>query len=178
MNKAKLLVTGFLASLPMMAVQAGIMLRIGVNQQSSVPYIMGDNLQLQALPGIAIEQLRAAATYCGASPEIERYPSLRLLNNLKINLIQGVLMLSYSEERASFAAYPMLDELPDHSQRLTTLSHVFFVNQKSTLVWDGKVLSGLQGKVGVNTGWSVIKDLGDLNIPYEVAQVLKITLLN
>ncbi|AMC35008.1 substrate-binding periplasmic protein [Janthinobacterium sp. B9-8] len=169
MNKAKFLGIGVLASLPVAAAQAEIVLRIGVNQQSSPPYIMGDSLQLQALPGIAIEQARAAATQCGVLPEIERYPPLRLLNSLKSNLIQGVLMLSYTEERAAFAVYPMRDELPDHSQRLTTLRYAFFVNRASKLVWDGKGLTGLQGKVGANMGWSVVKDLERLNIPYEEA---------
>ncbi|MCX7207298.1 MAG: ABC transporter substrate-binding protein [Proteobacteria bacterium] len=164
----KLLSISLLVSLPVAAAQE-MTLRIGVNQQSSPPYIMGDSLQLQSLPGIAIEQVYAAATHCSVLPKIERYPPLRLLNSLKSNLIQGVLMLSYTEERAAFAVYPMRDELPDHSQRLTTLSYAFFVNQASKLVWDGKGLTGLQGKVGVNTGWSVIKDLDRLNIPYEEA---------
>jgi polar amino acid transport system substrate-binding protein len=158
MNNAKLFGVSLLASLPVAAAQE-IALRIGVNQQSSPPYIMGDSLQLQALPGIAIEQVHNAATSCGIVPKLERYPPLRLLNSLKSNLIQGVLMLSYSEERATFAVYPMRDELPDHRQRLTTLSYAFFVNQASNLAWDGKKFTGLQGKVGVNMGWSVIKYL-------------------
>lgn len=168
MNNAKLFGISLLASLPVATAQE-ITLRIGVNQQSSPPYIMGDSLQLQALPGIAIEQVRTAATHCGILPKIERYPPLRLLNSLKSNLIQGVLMLSYTEERATFAVYPMQGALLDHSQRLATLSYAFFVNQASKLVWNGKELTNLQGKVGVNMGWSVIKDLDRLNIPYEEA---------
>uniref|UniRef100_UPI003990CD86 hypothetical protein n=1 Tax=Iodobacter sp. CM08 TaxID=3085902 RepID=UPI003990CD86 len=102
-------------------------------------------------------------------PEIERYPTLRLFNNLKSNEIQGSMMFSYTEERTAFAVYPMRDGLPDHAQRLNTLSYAFFVNQSSKLAWDGKKLLGLQGKVGVNTGWSVIKSLEEFNIPYEEA---------
>ncbi|NHQ86654.1 amino acid ABC transporter substrate-binding protein [Iodobacter sp. HSC-16F04] len=168
MNKVKFLGINFLVFLPVAAAQE-ITLRIGVNQQSSPPYIMGDSLQLQPLPGIAIEQVRAAATHCGIVPDIERYPPLRLLNSLKSNLIQGVLMLSYTGERATFAVYPMRDDLPDHSQRLTTLSYAFFVNQSSKLAWDGKSLTGLKGKVGANMGWSVVKDLERFNIPFEAA---------
>ncbi len=165
MNK---LLTLFLF-LPAMGASAKITLHVGVNQQLSPPYIMGDSLQLQPLPGIAIEQIRSAAGRCDVALQLDRLPPLRLLNNLKSNLVQGVLMLSYTEERAAFAVYPMRGEVPDHAQRLTTLSYSFFVNQKSTLTWDGKELHGLQGKVGANLGWSVVKDLERLNIPYEAA---------
>ncbi|MEN9659208.1 MAG: hypothetical protein RL571_2673 [Pseudomonadota bacterium] len=169
MNTANFLGLALWVCLPVPVAQAGVELRIGVNQQSSPPYIMGDSLQLQALPGVAIDQVRSAAAQCGVVPEFERYPPLRLLNNLKNNVTQGLLMISYTEERATFAVYPTRDDLPDHGQRLTTLRYVFFVNQTSKLAWDGKKLLGLQGKVGVNRGWSVIKNLEKFHIPYEEA---------
>ncbi|MFC7421877.1 substrate-binding periplasmic protein [Iodobacter arcticus] len=168
MKSITLIIVG-LALILATGAQARVTLRIGVNQQSSPPYIMGDSLQLQPLPGIAIEQIRSVAGRCDVLLELERLPPLRLLNSLKTNLVQGVLMLSYTEERADFAVYPMRGEVPDHGQRLTTLSYSFFVNKQSKLTWDGKAFNDLQNKVGVNLGWSVIKDLERLTIPYEAA---------
>lgn len=148
---------------------ASVKLRVGVNEQSSAPYIMGEGSQLRPLPGLSIEQMQLAVQGCNVALELERLPPLRLLQNLEKNVVQGVLMISYTPERARFAVYPMKGNQPDHAQRLSTLSYVFYINERSRLEWDGQRFNAPLQRVGVNMGWSVIKDLERLNMPFETA---------
>ncbi len=144
-------------------------LTIVVMDQASPPYIIGEGDHFAAQPGLAVELARKAATTCGVELHLLRQPGLRMLQSLKSGSADAALLLSYNEERAQFAVYPLRDGQPDTRQRMSTLRYVLFVRHDSTLAWDGERLTPSQAVVGSNIGWSVIKDLERLQIKVETA---------
>ena len=160
-----------LCGLPLAAVASGTRapLTIVAMDQASPPYVIGEGDHFAPQPGLAVELAQRAAKACGVELQLLRQPGLRMLQSLKSGSADAALLLSYNEERAQFAVYPLRDGQPDGRQRMSTLRYVLFVRHDSTLTWDGERLSPPQAVVGSNIGWSVIKDLERHQIKVETA---------
>ena len=72
----------------------------------------------------------------------------------------GVMFASYNDERAKYALYPMKDGKLDSNRRLNNgKSYYIYKNRNSTLKWDGKKFTDVDGAVGAVVGFAVIADL-------------------
>lgn len=162
---------GLLCALPLVALAASErpQLSIVAMDQASPPYLIGEGDRFAPQPGLAVELAQRAANACGVELQLLRQPGLRMLQSLKSGSADAALLLSYNEERAQFAVYPLRDGQPDGRQRMSTLRYVLFVRNDSQLVWDGTRLTPPQAVVGSNIGWSVIKDLERYQIRVETA---------
>ena len=80
-----------------------------------------------------------------------------------------MLLLSYTPERAAYAAYPMQGDAPDPSYSLATLSYSVYVKAGSSFKWDNKQFTPAQGLVGVNSGYSVADEVRKLGSTVEEA---------
>lgn len=139
------------------------------SDQASPPYYLGDGEAIPANPGIAVELVNQAAAKMGCKVEWKRLPGRRALRELEIGAAQAMLLLSYTPERAAYAAYPMLGDAPDPSYSLATLSYSVYVKAGSTFKWDNKQFTPAQGLVGVNSGYSVADEVRKLGPTVEEA---------
>lgn len=162
---------GLLCALPLAALAASErpQLSIVAMDQASPPYVIGEGSGFAPQPGLAVELAQRAAKACGVELQLLRQPGLRMLQSLKSGSADAALLLSYNEERAQFAVYPLRDGQPDGRRRMSTLSYVLLVRHDSQLAWDGERLNPPQAVVGSNIGWSVIKDLERFQIKVETA---------
>lgn len=142
-------------------------LLLGLGDQATPPYKLGDATLPATRPGVAVELLQRAAANCDISMRIKLLPGARMLKELESGDLDAAGMLSYTAERAAYAAYPLQNGKPNEAQRLATLSYVLYARQGHRLLWDGNTLQGLTRKVGTNLGWSINLDLERLGIPAE-----------
>ena len=161
-----LLITLCLASAPVFAATS---LLVGLGDQATPPYKRGDDRLPDRRPGLAVELLQLAAANCDVRLQFKLLPGVRMLKELESSELDGAALLSYTAERAAYAMFPMLNGKPVESQRLATLSYVFYVRPDHHLQWHGSILQGLVRKVGTNFGWSINHDLDKLGIPVEPA---------
>ncbi|MCB6185183.1 transporter substrate-binding domain-containing protein [Leeia sp. TBRC 13508] len=155
------------------AIAQSVVVQVGVNNLPLPPFIMGEGDEFPDRPGLSVELVRQAAKACKVDIKLKRLPSQRLLQEIKSGEIDAVIQLSYSPERAEYAAFPMIDNKVDGKARLTTLTYCFYVDAKRPIQWDGKKLSNTNLPVGAIYGWSVIQDLEKLKINFETAPDFK-----
>lgn len=144
-------------------------LTLGLGNQASPPYKLGDDTLPATRPGVAVALLQQAAARCDVQLHMTLLPGARMLKALENGELDAAGLLSYSPERAAYAAYPMHQSRPDENKRLATLSYVLYARRGHQLQWDGSTLQGLKRKVGTNTGWSINRDLEKLGIAAEPA---------
>ncbi|AOZ50605.1 substrate-binding periplasmic protein [Chromobacterium vaccinii] len=147
----------------------GETLTVGIGDQAFPPYKMGNDTLDPRRPGLSVELVQAAARSCRLKADIRLLPGARLLKELEHGTLDAVMMLSYTAERAAYAAFPLQGGKPDEARRLATLSYALYVRRDSDVGWDGKKLSHLRRSVGANAGWSINTDLQRLGIPAETA---------
>ena len=96
----------------------------------------------------------------GISIIIKPTPWKRALSLVEKGKADGVIGASYKTSRAKFAMYPMKNGLIDNSRRQNSgRTYYIYKNINSTIHWDGKKFTGVDGAVGAVTGFSVIEDL-------------------
>lgn len=135
----------------------------------SFPYQMGRGEKVADPPGIAVELISQAAEAAGVRLRFIRVPNKRVLYDLKEDKVDGIFSFSFSPERAAFGRYPMRNGKADSSRRIMTASYYLYKMTGSPIDWDGKAFTGIQGKVGINRGYSIINELEGMNIPFEEA---------
>lgn len=157
------------ACLCSLACHAATPLLLGLGDQATPPYKLGEATLPATLPGVAVELLQLAAANCDVALRIKLLPGTRMLKELESGDLDGAGLLSYTAERAAYATYPLQNGKPAEAQRLATLSYVLYARAGHRLQWDGTTLQGLNRKVGTNLGWSINLDLARLGIPAEPA---------
>ena len=96
----------------------------------------------------------------GITIKIKPTPWKRALSLVKKGKADGVIGASYKTSRAKFAVYPMKDGVVDDSRRQNPgKTYYIYKNINSTIHWDGKKFTGVDGAVGAVTGFAVIEDL-------------------
>lgn len=147
----------------------GCVIKIAYGDVASPPYYLGDGEAIPAKPGLAVELVDVAAAKLGCKIDWQRMPSKRTLWEMEKGRIDGMLLLSFSDERATYAVYPMARGTLDPSLRLATLRYSFYVREGSLLVWSGKQINRFPEAVGVNVGYSVVQDLRRFGFTVEEA---------
>ena len=139
------------------------------SDQASPPYYLGDGEAIPANPGIAVELVTLAAAKMGCKIEWKRLPNRRALRELESGPSHAMLLLSYSPERAAYAAYPMLGDVPDPAYSHATLSYSVYVKSGSTVKWENRQFSPAQALVGANAGYSAADEARKLGLSVEEA---------
>lgn len=83
----------------------------------------------------------------------------RGLELIEAGLADGIINASYNEERASYAVYPMLNGIPDPGKMLKVVEYSLYRNRNSTIRWDGRILSGIDGDIASVTSYAIVGDL-------------------
>ncbi|UUY08825.1 hypothetical protein LRS11_01915 [Pseudomonas sp. J452] len=131
------------------------------------PLIMGDSEIVPEQPGLAIELVQRAADDIGCQLHLKRAPTLRVLASVESGRQDGALLYSYNAERATRFAYPLKDGVADSARSVSSQAYVLFRLRGSALEWDGQRFSGLDMPLGVNRGWSIVKDLQAHGVTFE-----------
>jgi len=150
------LTTVFVAALSLPAVALDI--RFGYGDHDVSPYFLGNGPDLPANPGLSVELVRDCTNSVGANPIFTRLPVRRLHEEVRAGQLDAMLGLTYTPERAEYLAYPMRGDKPDASRRGATISYMLYRLRGAKVAWDGKSITGMDGPLGVNSGF-VMADL-------------------
>jgi polar amino acid transport system substrate-binding protein len=141
-------------------------LRFAYTNQPAPPFISA-NAPDDALPGLAVDIVRAAAASIGCKAGFVRLPGKRVVAETAANVHSGMLMYSYTPERSALLVFPMADGKPDGSQRLARLSYYVYKMADRSLRWDGKELTHVDGAIGLNLGYGIGGELRALGLRVE-----------
>lgn len=151
--------------------QAADVLRAAYEDKAQPPYYLGDSATVEAdRPGVSVELLRMAAKEIGIEVEFVRMPWVRCLKSLQKGEIDATFNSSFKDDRLEFGVYPMAGGKPDASRRIATLTYALYRLKGSPVHWNGKAIEGLDGPVGVQSGYSIVEDLGRMGVKTEEAQ--------
>lgn len=96
----------------------------------------------------------------GIDVVMQGVPWKRSLLMVEKGIADGVINASYKKDRAKYAVYPMKNGEPDFSKRLNDgNTYYIYKNKNSTIKWDGKKFSNIDGPVGAKDAYAVIEDL-------------------
>ena len=88
------------ACLCSLACHAATPLLLGLGDQATPPYKLGEATLPATLPGVAVELLQLAAANCDVALRIKLLPGTRMLKELENGDLDGAGLLSYTAERA------------------------------------------------------------------------------
>jgi polar amino acid transport system substrate-binding protein len=132
------------------------------------PFQMGVGEAAPARPGAGVELVREVAEKIGCTAHFIRLPNIRVLTETQGGRHDAAFMYSYNPEReAGGLVYPLRDGKPDHDRRMTTQHYFLYRLKGSAIDWDGQHISHLDAPIGVNTGWSIGRDLRARGIAVE-----------
>jgi len=114
--------------------------------------------------GVTPDLLQRVGQRIGFDVKFVRVPWLRALKLLEANKVDGVFHASFKVERLAFGAYPMRDGTVDESRKVMQQSYFLYKPKGSSLAWNGLEFSALDGGVGVDAGYAIIKDLKKLGV--------------
>lgn len=151
--------------------QAAEVLRAAYEDEAQPPYFIGSSSSFDPdRPGVSIELVKAAAKAVGMEVEFIRMPWVRCLKSLQKGEVDAVFNSSFREDRMEFGVYPMAAGKPDAERRIATLTYSLYRVKGSPVNWNGKAIDGLDGPVGVQSGYSIIGDLTRMGVKIEEAQ--------
>lgn len=104
--------------------------------------------------GLDFELLGEAARRTGVNFEYRAMPWKRCLAQLAANEVDGAFGASFSKERLAVGAFPGGDK-PDAARRLHSDGYVLVRRKGSAIGWDGKEFKHVDGRIGVQLGYSV-----------------------
>jgi polar amino acid transport system substrate-binding protein len=90
----------------------------------------------------------------------------RCLAQLKAGAVDGAIAASYKADRTEYGAYPG-GAIADPEKRLHTDRYVVLRRKGKGGDWDGKTFRDLEGRVGVQLGYSAIEQLQKLGVPID-----------
>lgn len=107
-----------------------------------------------------IQKLQNIADTNGINIKFKPTPWKRALLMIEKGKADGVMYASYNDDRAKYAVYPSKDGKLDRNRRLSDgKSYYIYKNRNSTINWDGKIFTKVDGAVGSVSGFAVIDDL-------------------
>lgn len=104
--------------------------------------------------GLNFDMLRRVEGKLDISFSYELLPWKRCLAKLKANEVDGAFSVSFSDERRQFGTFPG-NALADESKRMHVARYFLIRKKGSAISWDGKHLSHVDGKIGIQLGYSV-----------------------
>jgi polar amino acid transport system substrate-binding protein len=131
-------------------------IKICHENEDSFPWLFKDRV------GLTASLIKIAEKTYGGKVELVPLPWKRCLDDAKNGAIDGVLKISFSADRTEFLVYPMAGDKPDASKRLLNDTYSLYrVKGSTAATWDGKALK-VDGAVGAQSGFSVVKQLTTL----------------
>jgi polar amino acid transport system substrate-binding protein len=113
--------------------------------------------------GLDFDMLQQVSQQVGVAFAYQALPWKRCLASLQANEVDGVFAASFSEERLAIGAYPG-GKVADPSKRMHIDRFVLLRRKGSTVQWDGKQITNLNGAVGVQLGYSIAAQLRNASI--------------
>lgn len=104
--------------------------------------------------GLDFELLGEAARRTDVTFEYRAMPWKRCLAQVAANEVDGAFAASFSKERQALAAFPGGDKA-DPARRLHTDGYVLVRRKGSAIDWDGHEFKHVEGRIGVQLGYSV-----------------------
>ena len=83
---------------------------------------------------------------------------------IKLGFADGIINASYTEERAEYAAYPMKEGKHDPAKRLRGVTYSLYKNSNSSIEWDGRQITKVDGDIGAVKSFAVVKELQKIGI--------------
>lgn len=129
-------------------------------------------------PGLTLELLKELGRRLQVNLTFERYPWKRGLYLVETGEADGIFHASYKPAREEIGVYPKTEAgAPDPSRAIFVQSYALHVLRGSTVRWDGRTISGLEGKaVGATAGYSIVDDLKALGVDVETGKIQDINL--
>ncbi len=156
-----------LVSVPSVSYSNESVIRLGYSDAEAFPFQIREDANP---PGIAFEIISAAASEIGVKIKYVRLPNRRVQASLEDGIeIDGAFMFSFSKERTENGRYPLVDDRPDRTKRIATLSYYIYKMKDNPLKWDGKKFRGFSDDddvnvIGANSGYSVVNDLEKVGV--------------
>lgn len=141
------------------AVNATKEVTVGFNNEASFPYFRENGTEHGRYPGTSLDILNVCQKKLGVKFSYRRMPGKRVLTSLKEGLIDAAFIFSYKKEREQYGVYPMQGSKPNGEFRMAALSYVLYKTIGSELDWNGQGFRNLQGQIGANLNYSIVKDL-------------------
>lgn len=129
--------------------------------EDSYPWLRRDGSGLNML------MVQRVGQRVGRAVRVELLPWRRCLQSLQENRVDGAFKASFKPERLKMGAYPMRGGLPDASRAMLDESYHLYRLKGSSVQWDGQRVTGLDGRVGAQAGFSVVDVLKRLSLPTE-----------
>lgn len=112
--------------------------------------ILKGNLINWENPGIRIEQLRVVAEALNIRFSYSLVPWARALRMVELGDADAAFVAGFSEERAQWGQFPMVDGRPDENRAISRVSYWLYSKKDSSVSWDGTNLTGVSGQIGAN----------------------------
>jgi polar amino acid transport system substrate-binding protein len=116
--------------------------------------------------GLDFELLSEVARRLDLEFAYQSMPWKRCLAQLNANQVQGAFSASFVRERMALGVYPGGGEA-DPAQRLHTDVYVLVRRKGSSIDWDGRNFLNLDGRIGIELGYSVGDFLRARSIPVD-----------
>lgn len=145
-------------------------MRFVYGDHDAYPYFAGVGHGIPSKPGMSVELSGVCAGEVGGKVSYSRLPVRRMHEELRAGQVDMVIGLTYTPERAEYLAYPMRDGKPDASRRGATISYMLYRMQGSRVAWDGKRITGMDGPLGVNSGFAMADLLRKRGVDVEEVQ--------
>jgi polar amino acid transport system substrate-binding protein len=116
--------------------------------------------------GLDFELLSEVARRLGLQFDYQSMPWKRCLSQLKASQVQGAFSASFTSERTALGVYPGGDR-PDPERRLHMDNYVLVRRIGSKVDWDGHNFLHLNGRIGIELGYSVGDFLRARNVPVD-----------
>ena len=130
--------------------------------ENNPPYALGNGKAIDfSRPGITLELLKKIEKKLDVKFIFKRVPWKRALLMIQTDNADGLFHASFKQERAKYAVYPTLNNLPDSDKSIMSNSYFLYTKKDSKLSWDGKKFINLNGKIGITKGFSIIDTLKD-----------------
>lgn len=88
----------------------------------------------------------------------------RGLDLIKLGLADGIINASYNEDREKYAVYPMKNGKHNPAKRLKGIEYMLYKNKNSSIEWDGKKITGIDGDIGAVKSYAIVKDFKKMGI--------------
>jgi len=88
----------------------------------------------------------------------------RGLELIKAGLADGIISASFTDERATYAVYPMKEGKPDPAKVMQLMEYSLYKHKNSTITWDGLKFDGIDGEIVSIKSYIIVKDLRKMGI--------------
>lgn len=122
--------------------------------------------QTKSGTGLSFDLLELVAADVRLRFQYRAAPWKRCFFDLKGKVYDGIISVSFKDDRLEFGQYPG-GRKPDTSKAIYTERYVVARRKGTNVSWNGRSFEKLAGMVGAQLGYSVIDDLRRSNVPVD-----------